>query len=212
VTTLTLLLSLAAAGPPADPVRDAVAATAEAARKRDWPAYAKSLDPADVKAFRADWGPLLEGLAKSEPDRQAGFLAMFPRAKTLDAVLKYTPEEFLAEVMAGTDRGQLFRGPVTETTTILGVVPEGADAAHAVVRATRKWAGAEVSAVEVVSARKIDGAWKTALSPVLKQLGVAMRATVTAGAAAQAATAEAAAAEEKPRPVEERPKPARPDK
>ena len=67
----------------------------------------------------------MEGLKKADADRQKGFLEMFPGVKDVDAVLGLTPEEFLARIVTGTDDGQLFRGPATEVTVILGVVPAG---------------------------------------------------------------------------------------
>ncbi len=176
--TSLLLIALAIGQP--DPAREAVNTTVETARKRDWSAYAKSLAPDDLKSFRADWVPLLEGLKKAEADNQKGFLEMFPGVKDVDGVLKLRPEEFLAKIMAGTDKGQLFRGPQTEKTEVLGIVSEGDGQSHVVVRATRKWADKEHSVVEVMTVRKVNGAWKTELPQVLKQLGVAMRASYSA--------------------------------
>lgn len=106
-------------------------------------------------------GPLLTSAAKDGRDAQ--LLPLFAGTRSTKAALAYAPEEFFARFMKGsTSNAPAFTATKSE---VLGVVVEGPDRAHAVVRVTH---GARPgSAVEVVSLRKAGGVWRVDVPPAL---------------------------------------------
>ncbi|HEX4614211.1 MAG TPA: hypothetical protein VH092_38950 [Urbifossiella sp.] len=173
-TAAALLLAtpVGAAGPLPEKevaaVRAVVEGTIRNAASKDWAGYAKQMDPAGLKTFRDDWVPLLTSAAKD--GREKELLTLFAGARDAKAVLAYTPEEFFARFMKGaTAHVPLLPGGKAE---VLGVVAEGPDRAHAVVRTT---AGPAASSVEVMSVRKVDGVWRTELPRPLAAVAAGLR-------------------------------------
>jgi hypothetical protein len=143
------------------------------AAKGDWAGYAARTDPAALKAFRDDFSAVLT--AADQAERGDQFVPLFDGAKDLKAVLAYPPAEFFARFMkAAAAAGPAAAGGKAE---VLGAVPEGRDRAHVVVRVRGTLAGDERGVVEVVSVRKVDGAWKAEVPRALAAVAGSLRIT-----------------------------------
>jgi hypothetical protein len=170
-----VLLIACAADPLPEKEDAAVRAVVEGAfrdsAKKDWASYAKRLDPAGLKTFRDDWVEVLKNAAKA--GREKELLALFSGAPDTKTLLGYTPEEFFARFM----KGALASAPPPPAgkAKVLGVVAEGPDLAHVVVRGTRKVPGAGKGAVEVVTVRKAGGVWKAELPKELVMVAATLR-------------------------------------
>lgn len=170
------------------PEKDVAAARAVAegaiadAVKKDWAAYATRMDPAGLKAFRDNWVPTLTAAAKS--GRENELLDLFDGAKDAKTVLAWTPEEFFARFMKGATKA--VPSVAEGKTEVVGVLGEGKDRAHVVVRVKRKLPAGEHAAMDVMTIRKTDAGWRaevpkelTVVSAVIRAQGTTEADTIT---------------------------------
>jgi hypothetical protein len=162
-----------------------VAASMEAGRKMDWKAYANLVHPDSLGDYRKMWLPVLQAAAKAGPDKQADLLPLFAGAKNLKSVLALKPMELFVCSMKG--MASQFpapkAGPLNVEEKALGVVREGGDLAHVVVRTRTKHGGREVTKVEVISLKRSGTEWKVLLPDAVREVADTFRRTLQKGAA-----------------------------
>jgi hypothetical protein len=153
-------------------VRAVVEGVASDAGKKDWTAYAKRMDPAGLKSFRDNWVPLLNTAAKNGRDND--LLVLFDGARDVKTALAWTPEEFFARFMKGST--QAINANTEGKTEVIGVVAEGKNVAHVVVRLKQKVPAGEHAVVDVMTVRKTDAGWKVDLPKELTVVAAVIRA------------------------------------
>jgi hypothetical protein len=119
-------------------IKKVVTASTQATQKRDWDALAALIHPDSLKDFKDMFVPVLQAAAKKGDAEQTDLLSMFDGAKDLKTVLAWEPKHFFASFAKGfTSKAPLNVPLVSGTIPVLGMVMEGADQVHVVVRATR---------------------------------------------------------------------------
>jgi hypothetical protein len=163
-------------------IEKVVAASRQATRKGDWDAFAALLHPDSLQDFKALFVPVLQSAAKKGGDEQADLLTLFDGAKDVKTVLAWEPKEFFARFAKGcASRAPLKEIFASTTSTVLGMVPEGSDQVHVVVRATRTIEKAEISRVDVVPLKRRGRKWKMLLPSELRVVAETIKRLGTPG-------------------------------
>jgi uncharacterized protein (TIGR03066 family) len=163
-------------------IEKVVAASGQATRKGDWDAFAALIHPDSLQDFKALFVPVLQAAAKKGGDEQADLLTLFDGAKDLKTVLAWQPKEFFARFAKGyTSRAPLKETFASTTSTVLGMVPEGSDQVHVVVRATRTIEKAKISRVDVVTLKRSGREWKMLLPSELRVVAETIKRLGTPG-------------------------------
>jgi hypothetical protein len=158
-------------------IKKVVADSFEAAKKGDWKRYAELLDPQSLEEYKKMWQPALTAAAKQDKDKQAELLPLFEKAADLKSIMALKPKEFFISSMKGMS-SQFRLGPMGSQNVdqkIIGVVHDGDDQAYVVVRARRKFAGAEMTRVEVVALKRSGTEWRAELPDVVRTLAETLR-------------------------------------
>jgi hypothetical protein len=169
-----------------------VRASLKASREGDWDAYAGLIHPDSLRDFKALLVPVLQSALKN-PDERADLQTLFGKATDLKAVLKLEPKEFFARFA----RGALVKSPLKDNFAsfkgkVLGVVREGPDLAHVVVRLAREGPKGVTpfalrNKVEVVTVRRTPAGWRILLPGDLRTLADTIRRSGAARADVQKA-------------------------
>ena len=136
---------------------------------------AELFDPAALKEFHDMLGPVVEMLADDG--------AASPAIGSLfgDASPKQLKSASDAEFFAAMLGGILGRSGVKlESQQVIGSIAEGPDLRHVVTRNTASGMGLTITEMEVVSLRRVDGAWRALLSGQMKGMADAIRRGVEA--------------------------------
>jgi uncharacterized protein (TIGR03066 family) len=182
-------------------IEKVVAASGQAARKGDWDAFAALIHPDSLQDFKALFVPVLQAAAKKGGDEQADLLTLFDGAKDLKNVLAWEPKEFFVRFMKGYASAPLKVKWASATIRVLGMIPEGSDQVHMVVRATRTIEKAEISRVDVVTLKRSGREWKMLLPSELRVVAKTIKRLGPPGPASASATAKDVAEPEKPQPA-----------
>ena len=194
---LVVTLFLLAPASHAQAVADTPEAVAGAMYSRmqggDMRGAAELFDPAALKEFHDMLGPVM-GLLAEDGDATPMLGPLFGGASPKQ--LKSASDgEFFAAML----NGILGRSGVKlESQQILGSVAEGPDLRHVVTRNTASGLGMTMTEMEVVSLRRVDGAWRVLLSGQMKGMAEAIRRGLDAAESKKSA------------PQGQRPRPARP--
>jgi hypothetical protein len=183
-------------------IKKVVTASTQAARKRDWDAFAALIHPESLKDFKALFVPVLQAAAKRGGADQTDLLSLFDGAKDLKTIRAWEAKHFFVSFARGyTSRAPLNAPLGSATIRILGMVPEGADQVHVVVRATQMIAKTEISKVDVVTLKRSGREWKMLLPSELRVVAETMKRLGPPGATSASATATDVAEPEKRQPA-----------
>jgi hypothetical protein len=158
-------------------IEKVVADGMEAARKGDWKRYAELMHAESLGDYKKMWLPVLTGVAKEGPDKQADLLAFFDKAADLKSLIALKPKEFFVSSMKGM-ASQFSKGiasPLNVDGKIIGTVHEGDDQAYVVVRTLRKIDRAELTNVEVIALKRSGTEWKLMLPDVVRTMADTFR-------------------------------------
>ena len=135
----------------------------------DWAANARLMHPEALQGFKDMVSPLLslgtgEELARLMGVDSAATLAALPPADFF--------ARFVGSVMAQQGLMEVMRSAEIQ---VVGSVPEGADQAHVVYRMSMSVAGATVTRMNVISARRDGASWKGLLTGDMQGLAQALQ-------------------------------------
>lgn len=154
----------------------AAAQLLEASSRRDWDRYAELTDPNELKSFRDALAPLIEGVAKKPAEEQTHVLSLFAGGTDVNTVLAWTPREFFARFLKGVGSLEPLKSALGGVESqIIGIVREGTDDAHAVVRSRRKLLTRKIEKVDVLSFHKSNEGWKLRLPSEYQALAETIR-------------------------------------
>ena len=149
---------------------DALAARALTITSRhDWDALARLIDPAELQRVQSVFGRLME----TEPDPSV--FAMFD-VTTPEEFMALSPHEVMLSFLQIAEVQQQLRSVEIKDGRVIGIVREGEDQAHAVVRQTVSGQGFEISGIDIISMRRRDGAWWLQMGPELEGLLIGLEA------------------------------------
>ncbi len=133
---------------------------------------AETLDPEGLEWLRSNFLPLVEGISQEE---QKEILRIFGDVPDLAALRKLSPAEFFAALLGGFINldPRVAEGMGSATMVPIGSVPEG-DVVHVVCRTSVGMVGINLSKVEVISLKRVDGNWRVILPEAMKGIVQAM--------------------------------------
>lgn len=139
--------------------------------RQNWEAVANLTDPVELARLRATFGRVLQ--LRPDPTSlqafgvadAAGFMALEPRSILITMLRIGGPAGIDVEHVA---------------STVLGVVMEGTERAHAVVRQEIKFAGHMLSTAELISMRRAPEGWWAGLGPEMEGMLLGMESQLPA--------------------------------
>jgi hypothetical protein len=142
-------------------------------KQKNYSAAAGYYDPAALSEFRK-----LMSFENEIPDgrRKTYFKTFFIPAITDDSISTLSDHDFFVSFWRGILTSERFSGAIKyNDAEILGVVMEGEDLAHVVVRNRISVAEHDVESVEVTTFGKIGSQWKVKMSGKLKVVALTLR-------------------------------------
>jgi hypothetical protein len=142
-------------------------------KQKNYSVAAGYYDPAALSEFRK-----LMSFENEIPDgkRKIYFRQFFVPALTDDSISKLSDHDFFVSFWRGILTSESFSGEIRyDDVEILGVVMEGEDLAHVVIRDRISVAEHEVESVEVTTFGKIGSQWKVKMSGKLKVIALTLR-------------------------------------
>ena len=142
-------------------------------KQNNYSAAAEYYDPAALREFRK-----LMSFENEIPDerRKIYFKTFFVPALTEDSISTLSDHDFFVSFWRGILTSERFSGEIKfDDVKILGVVMEGEDLAHVVIRNRISVAEHEVESVEVTTFGKFGSQWKVKMSGKLKVIALTLR-------------------------------------
>ena len=164
------LLALAAPLRAQEESPDALAERALATTARHhWEEMARLIDPAELQRVQNTFGRLMQ----AQPDPNV--FAMFD-VEDVDAFLALPPHDVMMSFLEIAEVQQQLASVQILDGHVIGMVREGDDQAHAVVRQTVRVQEIEVTSIDVISMRRRDGMWWLQMGPELEGMLVGLEA------------------------------------
>ena len=142
-------------------------------KQKNYSTAAGYYDPAALSEFRK-----LMSFENDIPEgkRKIYFQTFFVPALTDESIRKLSDLDFFISFWRGILASKRFSGSIKyDDVTILGVVMEGKDLAHVVIRNRISVADHDVEAVEVTTFGKIGNQWKVKMSGKLEVIALTLR-------------------------------------
>jgi hypothetical protein len=142
-------------------------------KQNNYSAAAEYYDPAALREFRK-----LMSFENEIPEgrRKIYFKTFFVPALTDDSISTLSDHDFFVSFWRGILTSERFSGEIKfDDVKILGVVMEGEDLAHVVIRNRISVAEHEVESVEVTTFGKFGSQWKVKMSGKLKVIALTLR-------------------------------------